>query len=82
MVFVGALNVGEMVFKFEPRVETNRNNKDIKVYEYDNLHISKGECLGYFKMGSTVLMIWEKDSVQIEDLLNQNVRFGQKIAKI
>lgn len=33
-------------------------------------------------MGSTVVMIWEKDSVNIENLLNQNVKFGQKIAEI
>ena len=31
-------------------------------------------------MGSTVVMIWEKDSVQIDNLLNQNVKFGQRIA--
>ena len=33
-------------------------------------------------MGSTVVMIWEKDSVEIENLLNQDVKFGQKIAKV
>lgn len=82
MVFVGALNVGQMVFEFENRVETNKDTKEIKVYTYDNIEISKGDCLGYFKMGSTVVMLWEKDSVQIENLLNQNVRFGQKIGNI
>ena len=79
MVFVGALNVGQMVFEFEDRVETNINAKEMKVYEYDNIEIAKGDCLGYFKMGSTVVMIWEKDSMELENLLNQNVRFGQKI---
>ena len=82
MVFVGALNVGQMVFEFEPRVETNTNAQELKVYEYENLEISKGDCLGYFKMGSTVVMIWENDSVKIEELLNQNVKFGQKVATI
>ena len=82
MVFVGALNVGQMVFEFEDRVETNTDAKEIKVYEYDNIEIAKGDCLGYFKMGSTVVMIWEKDSVEIENLLNQDVKFGQKIAKV
>ncbi|MFY9082343.1 phosphatidylserine decarboxylase, partial [Aliarcobacter butzleri] len=76
------LNVGQMVFEFENRVETNKNAKEIKVYNYDNIEITKGECLGYFKMGSTVVMIWEKDSVQIDNLLNQNVKFGQKIGKL
>lgn len=80
MVFVGALNVGQMVFEFEDRVETNTNAKEIKVYTYDNIEMTKGDCLGYFKMGSTVVMIWEKDSIELDNLLNQNVKFGQKIA--
>ena len=52
----------------------------MKVYTYENIEISKGECLGYFKMGSTVVMLWEKEMVELEDLLDKNVRFGQKIA--
>lgn len=80
MVFVGALNVGQMVFEFEPRVETNKNTQEIKLYNYNNLNISKADCLGYFKMGSTVVMIWENNSVKINNLLNENIKFGQKIA--
>lgn len=82
IVFVGALNVGQMVFEFEDRVETNTNAKEMKVYTYENIEITKGECLGYFKMGSTVVMIWEKEMVELEDLLNKSVKFGQKIAKV
>lgn len=82
MVFVGALNVGQMVFDFEPKVETNIDTAEIKVYEYENIKIDKADCLGYFKMGSTVVMVWEKDFVQLESLLNESVRFGQKIATI
>lgn len=82
MVFVGALNVGQMVFEFEKQVETNKNTKEIKVYNYENIELSRGDCLGYFKMGSTVVMLWERDFVNLESLLNQNVKFGQKIATI
>ncbi|QKF72389.1 phosphatidylserine decarboxylase, proenzyme [Aliarcobacter faecis] len=82
MVFVGALNVGQMVFTFEPQVETNRDTKEIKVYNYDNIEVSKADCLGYFKMGSTVVMIWEKDFVELENLLSKGVKFGQKISNI
>ncbi len=81
MVFVGALNVGQMVFTFEPKVETNKDTEEIKVYEYDNLEIKKADCLGYFKMGSTVVMFWEKDMVEIENLLDKNIKYGDKIAK-
>lgn len=82
MVFVGALNVGQMVFEFEDRVETNIDAKEMKVYTYENIEITKGECLGYFKMGSTVVMLWEEFMVELEDLLNKNIKFGQKIAKV
>lgn len=82
MVFVGALNVGQMVFEFENSVETNTNTKEIKVYNYDNIEIRKGDCLGYFKMGSTVVMLWEKDFATIDNVLNPKVRFGQKLGKI
>jgi phosphatidylserine decarboxylase len=71
-----------MVFEFENRVETNTNVKEMKAYTYDNIEISKGECLGYFKMGSTVVMIWEKEMVNLENLLDKNVKFGEKIASI
>ena len=79
MVFVGALNVGQMVFEFESAVETNTDAREIKVYEYEHLSVSKGDCLGYFKMGSTVVMLWEKGSIVIQDLLNKKVAFGEKI---
>ncbi len=80
MIFVGALNVGQMVFEFESSVETNTNTQTINVVEYENLQVLKGDCLGYFKMGSTVVMIWEKDSVELNDLTNQKVNFGTIIA--
>jgi phosphatidylserine decarboxylase len=82
MVFVGALNVGKMVFEFEPRVNTNSDTTQIQVYEYENLYLQKGDCLGYFEMGSTVLLFWEKDMVELEELENQKVRFGDIICKV
>lgn len=82
MVYVGALNVGKMVFDFEPRVSTNEDAKEIKVYEYNNLFISKGDCLGYFKMGSTVLIFWENGMVKLKRLLDRKVNFTNIIAKL
>lgn len=82
MVFVGALNVGDMVFTFENNVETNKDSNTIQVYEYEDLYISKGECLGYFKMGSTVVIVWEKDFINLENLINSKVSFGTIVAKI
>lgn len=80
MVFVGALNVGKMIFTFEPKINTNANTQSTQVYKYDNLEIKKGDCLGYFEMGSTVLLFWEKELVSLENKLNKKVRFGETIA--
>jgi len=81
MVFVGALNVGKMVFTFEESVNTNTEDTIFpKVYTYNDLHIQKGDCLGYFEMGSTVLVFWEKDMVELENLINNHVRFSQIVA--
>jgi phosphatidylserine decarboxylase len=82
MVFVGALNVGKMAFTFEPHVETNSNTRDIQVYDYANLMSKKGDCLGYFKMGSTVLMFWEKDMVNLVNFENNKIRFTDVVARI
>jgi phosphatidylserine decarboxylase len=82
MVFVGALNVGQMIFDFEPKVQTNTQARDIKVYEYDDLYIKKGECMGHFKMGSTVLLFWEKDMVKLENLVDKKVKFTETISTL
>ena len=82
MAYIGALNVGKMVFGFEPRVSTNEDTSEIKVYEYDDLHIKKGECLGYFKMGSTVVVFWDIDMVVLENLEDTKVRFTDIIATL
>lgn len=82
MVFVGALNVGKMVFTFEPKVNTNSDVFNTQVYTYDNLHLKKGDCMGYFEMGSTVLLFWEKDMVELENLVNNKVNFTDIVATV
>lgn len=79
IVLVGALNVGQMTLTFEERIETNKN-REIAVYEYENLWMNKGELLGYFKMGSTVVILFEKNSVKLDVKAGQKVKFGQRVA--
>ncbi|HIP59268.1 MAG TPA: phosphatidylserine decarboxylase [Campylobacterales bacterium] len=80
MILVGALNVGKMTLSFEPKVETNIDASELKVYEYDDLHLKKGDELGMFKMGSTVVMIFEEGSVNLASEVGKKVRFGEEIA--
>jgi len=80
MVFVGALNVGKMRFFFDEKIQTNANKNKIEIYEYSDLEIAKGECLGYFEMGSTILLFWEKNFIKLVDLNNKKIKFGDIIA--
>ncbi|HIE34792.1 MAG TPA: hypothetical protein EYP79_01155 [Campylobacterales bacterium] len=80
IVLVGALNVGQINLVFEKRIESNKK-RELSIFEYENLWIKKGELLGFFKMGSTVITLFEKDSVELEVNANQKIKFGQRIAK-
>ena len=43
----------------------------------------KGEELGYFEFGSTVVLLFEKDNVILEENLeNKEIKMGEKIATI
>jgi len=80
MILVGALNVGEMTISFEPSIETNKDASRLNIYEYTNISLKRGDELGMFKMGSTVVMIFEKDFVNLESEVGKKVRFGDVIA--
>ena len=79
MIFVGALNVGQMSINFEPKVETNANKMDIMVFDYNNIELKKGDEIGTFKMGSTVVIIFEKDFGEITINKNVKVNFGDRV---
>jgi len=82
MVFVGALNVGKMVFDFDDTIQTNANIKEIKVYKYDDVFLKKGDEIGYFMMGSTVVMFFEKSMVKLSALKGIHLKFGDVIGNL
>lgn len=81
LVLVGALNVGQMEVAFEPKIQTNTAYTP-SVYKYNNLHLKKGDDFGCFKMGSTIIMLCEKEMCEWNVTTGENVKFGQTIAKI
>jgi phosphatidylserine decarboxylase len=83
MVLVSALNVGVMKVSFEPRIQTNADVTKEQVYEFDNLYLDKGDDFGCFEMGSTIVILSEKDMFE-EILVNagDKVKFGDTIAKL
>lgn len=81
LVFVGALNVGKMKFDFDKRIQTNAKLGDA-IYHYDEIFYKKGEHLGNFELGSTIVMLGEEDAVAFDVRANKKVRFGENFGKI
>ncbi|EJF06765.1 phosphatidylserine decarboxylase precursor [Thiovulum sp. ES] len=83
IVLVGALNVGKMILNFEPNLNTNVETNYTQTFDYgEGKKIAKGSDLGYFKMGSTVLIFAEKGLLKSDVSLNQKVKFGTTIAEL
>ncbi len=82
MVLVGALNVGKMVVTFEPKVKTNaQNGKAHYIYERP-IKLKKGELFGWFELGSTIVMLSEKNALKYIVNLDDDVEFGEIIGEL
>ena len=82
MVFVGALNVGKMRFDFDTRIQTNAcASRAEALYEYENLKFKKGDHLGNFELGSTIVLVAQSEFLKFETPADTSVKFGQKIAE-
>ena len=78
-VAVGALNVGKMIFHFDSRINTNATPNARDIYTYDTpICVKKGDDLGHFQMGSTIVLVMQDSS--LESSIDQKVRFGERIA--
>lgn len=79
MVFVGALNVGKMKFDFDTSIQTNAANFDF-THTYENLFVQKGQKLGNFELGSTIVLIAQKGNLKWTKKAYENVKFAKKMA--
>lgn len=79
LVFVGAFNVGQMVFHHELRITTNATH-GYAYYTYpQGIQVNKGEELGMFKMGSTILTFFEPQTFAPHVHELSSIRYGQTI---
>ncbi|RKO65185.1 phosphatidylserine decarboxylase [Campylobacter sp. P255] len=79
MVFVGALNVGKMHFTFDTSIQTNAANFDF-THTYEDLFVKKGQRLGNFELGSTIVLIVQKGHLKWSKNTYEPVWFAKKIA--
>lgn len=85
MVFVGATNVGQIRLAFDSEIITNvHGDKEPREKSYNPpVEIQRGEEVGAFYMGSTIVMIYPK-TIRMqrndwENLLNCKVQYGQAL---
>ncbi|WP_394954001.1 phosphatidylserine decarboxylase [uncultured Helicobacter sp.] len=76
-IAVGALNVGSIIFHCEPKIHTNAK-KGNETYTYAApIAVKKGEELGMFNMGSTIVLFIEDFTPQIQS--GDKVRYAQNL---
>ena len=71
-----------MKFCFDERIQTKVVANFTQIYEYENLHIKKGERLGNFELGSTIVMLSEKDATKHNLFENKELKFAEAIRLI
>ena len=83
IVLVGALNVGKMVVTFEDAIKTNENGNTRVYYRYEEPKIlKKGELFGWFEMGSTIVILSQKDAIKWSVELNQKVSYADVLGEL
>lgn len=84
-VFVGATNVGKIELSFDPDIVGNQLTlQTVKEKHYQGLKIQKGEELGMFRMGSTVVMLYSQGTIHSNDLtsfLNKAVKVNSDFSE-
>ncbi|MCU0821427.1 MAG: archaetidylserine decarboxylase [Spirochaetes bacterium] len=80
---IGAMNVGRITLNYAG-VVTNKTFRHRNEFFYPEKfcpHIKKGENLGTFHLGSTVILLFQKDMIKFDKLeIGRSVRIGHRIA--
>jgi len=82
MVLVGALFVGSIETTWAKEITPNKN-RVIQDFNYsDNpIYLKRGEEMGRFNMGSTVILLSENSNIHFEKI-DKSVMLGEQIARI
>ena len=85
MVLVGATIVGSIETVWEGTL-TPQKNKEIQYWDYQDQEIilQKGAEMGRFKLGSTIVALFPKDSIEFSDALSPSsvTRLGELFATV
>lgn len=81
-VMVGATSVGYMTMAYDNELVANRGLPAVDKRYAEGLPIARGDELGMFRLGSTVVVLFADPAVQPEPLVeDQRIRMGEAIAR-
>jgi phosphatidylserine decarboxylase len=85
-IMVGATFVGSMETVFAGQI-TPTKHREISIKDYEEekpIQLNQAEEFGHFNMGSTVILLFEKDKISWSEKLKENdpIQVGQIIGKV
>lgn len=82
VIMVGATSVGHITVSYDEALEANRGcPPGARAYD-PPVRVARGDELGVFHLGSTVVLLFSDPAVELEPLeVNQPVRMGHAIAR-
>jgi phosphatidylserine decarboxylase len=78
VVMVGAAGVGNIALQYAPESVTWRAQGERRRIELDH-EVQRGDELGAFRLGSTVVMVFEPGPVHLAGEVGQAMRFGERM---
>lgn len=88
VVKVGATNVGAIALSYDSLIANDPpavfiDRRAVVERRYSNLPVEAGDMLGEFRLGSTVILLFEPGAVELTDGLHRRrVRMGETIARL
>lgn len=81
MILVGAMVVGKTKLSFDSGLQTNIKNGVMSTKKYDTpISINKGDEVGYFEMGSSVILLMDDERLtNIKYPINSTLKVGNKL---
>ena len=82
---IGAMNVGKISLSYNKLITNKvfRRREEFFYSEGEHPSINKGDELGIFHLGSTVILFFQKDRIKFDKIaVGQHVRVGEKIATV
>ena len=81
LVMVGAAGVGNIRLAHAPDSATFRGLRERRRIELSGVAVKKGDELGAFRLGSTVVMVFQPHKAALSGEVGTAVRFGERLGR-